>query len=181
MRKKGFFRRNMWGLLGLAPALAAFGVVSLDRTDFFGQQINGQPRAAVSAAPADWVSYSKARLRLVAMTATTDIYDTGGKLLKLPGDLKAWRAVIDIQVDNQQDLANCQISLEDSAGRLFGTQPYELANARVPAPTCTAEDTVLNAYQVTVFFVAPADAKPVAVRVVRQDALPSFARLVGNA
>ncbi|GIH10169.1 hypothetical protein Rhe02_82360 [Rhizocola hellebori] len=179
MKKPGFFRRNMWGLLGLLPAIAAFTVVALDRTDFYGQQINGQPKAGVSAAPAEWVSYSKARLRLVNMAATTDLYDTAGKPLKMPADLKTWRAVIEIQVDNQKDLADCEISLEDSEGRLFGTRPYELANLKMPTPTCTAEDTALNAYQVTVFFIAPADAKPVAVRVVRAAALPGYARLVG--
>jgi hypothetical protein len=179
MKKPGFFRRNMWGLLGLLPAVAAFAVVASDRTDFLDQQLNGQPRAGVSAAPADWVSFSKARLRLVAMAATTDLYDTAGRPMKLPPDLKTWRAVIEIQVDNQNDLADCEISLEDSLGRLFGTRPHELANLKMPIPTCTAEDTALNAYQVTVFFVAPADAEPVAVRVMRQAALPSYARLVG--
>jgi hypothetical protein len=179
MKKAGFFRRNMWGLLGLLPVAATFAIVSLDRTDFYDQQLNGQPRAGVSGAPADWVSYSKARLRLVAMAATTDIYDTSGKPLTLPAQIKTWRAVIEIQVDNQKDLADCEISLEDSLGRLFGTRPTELANLRMPTPTCTAEDTALNAYQVTVFFVAPADAKPVAVRVVSRDALPGYARLIG--
>lgn len=178
-KKKGFFRRNMWGLLGVLPATALFAIVALDRTDFFGQQINGQPRAGVSAAPADWVTFSKARLRLVAMAATTDLYDTAGKPMKVPAELKTWKAVIEIQVDNQNDLADCEISLEDSEGRLFGTRPYELANLKMPTPACTAEDTALNAYQVIVFFIAPADAKPVAVRVVRRAALPSYARLVG--
>jgi hypothetical protein len=179
MKKPGFFRRNMWGLLGLLPVTAAFAVVALDRTDFYGQQLNGLPRAGVSAAPADWVSFSKARLRLVNMAPTTDLYDTAGKPMKMPAELKTWRAVIEIQVDNQKDLADCEMSLEDSDGRLFGTRPYELANLRMPTPTCTAEDTALNAYQVTVFFVTPTDAKPVAVRVVRAAALPSYARLVG--
>jgi hypothetical protein len=179
VKKPGFFRRNMWGLLGLLPAVAAFAVVALDRTDFYGQQLNGQPRAGVSAAPADWVSYSKAQLRLVAMAPTTDLYDTAGRPLKLAADLKTWRVVIEIQVDNQNDLAECEISLEDKLGRLFGTRAYELANLRMPPPTCTAEDTALNAYQVTVFFVTPADAEPVAVRVVSKAALPGFARLVG--
>jgi hypothetical protein len=168
----------MWGLVALLPLTALFAAMALDRTDFFGRMLNGSPRTAVSAPHADWVSFSGAKMRLVALTATADLYDAAAKPLKLPDQVKAWRAVVEIQVDDQAKLAGCEMSLEDSAGRLFGTEPDELAAARIPAPGCTAEDKVLNTYQVTVFFVAPADAKPVAVRVVRHEALPTYARLV---
>lgn len=175
---QGFWRRNLWGWLALAPAAAAFGLVALDRTDFFDQRLNGIPRTAISAAPADWVTFSGAKLKLVAITATADLYDTDGKPLKLPKELKAWRSVIDVQVEDQRQLADCELSLEDDAGRLFGTRPHELASARIPAPTCTAEDKALSTYQVTVFFITPAEAKPVAIRVVSRPALPAYARLI---
>lgn len=178
MKTKGFWRRNKWGVIALVPVTAAFAAVALDRTDFFGQQLAGQPRSAIAAAPADWVDYSGAKLRLLALSPTADLYDANAKRIKLADSIHVWKAVIEVQVENQSSLADCQLSLEDSVGRLFGTKPDELSAASIPAPTCTAEDKVLNTYQVTIFFVTPADAKPVAVRVVRREALPSYARLV---
>lgn len=178
MTEPGFWWKNRWGLLALLPVTALLAIVSLYRTDFYDQYLGGQPRAGVSAAPPEWVAYSGARLRLIALTSTADIYDASGKTVKLPTGVVAWKAAIEIQVDDQRKLTECEISLEDSAGRLFGTQPDELATARTPTPTCTAEDQALNSYQVLVFFVAPATAKPVAVRVVRGPALPGYARLV---
>jgi hypothetical protein len=165
-------------MVGLLPAAALFAAIALDRTDFFGRQLNGQPHSAVAGAPADWVSYSGARLRLLALSPTADLYDSGAKRLKLPDLVKAWKAVIEVQADDQRTLTDCELSLEDSAGRLFSTRPDELAGAAIPAPTCTAEDKTLNTYQVTIFFAAPTDAKPVAVRLMTRAALPRYARLV---
>lgn len=178
MTQRSFLRRNGWGLLALLPLTALFGIIALDRTDFYERFLNGQPRTAVTGAPADWVTYSGARMRLVALSATEDLLDANAKLVKLPAALKAWQAVIEIQVDDQRNMANCEILLEDSAGRLFGARPDELAAVRTPVPTCDAEDKALNAYQVTAFFVAPADAQPIAIRVMRAPALPDYARLV---
>jgi hypothetical protein len=178
MTKNGFWRRNLWGLVAVLPAAAVFAIVALDRTGFYSQSLNGTPRDAISAAPSDWVNFSGAKLRLLNLTATADIYDAEAKTVKLPAEVKAWKTVIEIQVSDQRTLTDCELSLEDSAGRFFGMRPDELASVRMPAPTCTAEDMGLNTYQVTVFFVAPADAKPVAVRVVRRAALPGYARLV---
>jgi hypothetical protein len=178
VNRNGFWRHNVWSLVGMLPVMALFAAIALDRTDYFGRQIFGRPHAAVEAAPADWVDYSSARLRLLALNSTADLYDSTAKRVKLPDAIKAWKAVVEVQTDDQSALADCQLSLEDSAGRLFSTSPDELAGAAIPAPTCTAEDKVLNTYQVTIFFVAPADAKPVAVRVMTRAALPRYARLV---
>lgn len=179
MKVKGFWRRNGWGLVALLPVTALFAAAALDRTDFFGKQIAGQPRSAVvAAASGDWVTYSGAKLRLVALAPTADLYDANAKRIKLADSIKVWKAVVDVDVTDQQNLADCQLSLEDSAGRTFSAHPDELAGASIPTPSCTAEDKVLSTYQVTVFFVTPTDAKPVAVRVVRKQALPAYARLV---
>ncbi len=179
MKPKGFWRQNLWGFVALAPVTAIFAAAALDRTDFFAKQITGQPRTAVvAAAPADWVTYSGARLRLLALTPTADLYDANAKRIKLADSIKVWKAVVDVDVTDQRNLADCQLSLEDSTGRIFSAHPDELAGASIPVPACTAEDKVLTTYQVTIFFVTPTDAKPVAVRVVRKEALPAYARLV---
>jgi hypothetical protein len=178
VNRNGFWHHNMWSLLALLPVAALFAAIALDRTDYFGKQLAGQPHSAVAGAPSDWVGYSQARLRLLALSPTADLYDSGAKRMKLPDAIKAWRAVIEVQADDQKTLADCDMSLEDSAGRLFGSRPDELAGAAIPAPTCTAEDSVLSTYQVTIFFVTPADAKPIAVRVMTRAALPRYARLV---
>ena len=174
MNKTNFFKRNLWGLVALLPVTAAFGIVALDRTGYFDVRSPGQ---AVTAEPTQWVAYSDAKLRLLNLVTTADLYDGEAKPVKLPDQVRAWRAVIEIQVSDQRSLDGCQLSLEDSAGRVFGTQPSELSAVRMPPPTCTAEDKGLNTYQVTVLFVTPAEAKPVAVRVMRPAALPAYARL----
>jgi hypothetical protein len=174
----GFWRQNRWGLIALLPVMALFTMVALDRTDFYGRALDSQPRAAIDAASPAWVSYSGAQIRLLALSPTSDLYDTNAKPVDLPGTVRAWKASIEIQVIDQSNLEDCQILLEDENGRLFGAHPDELAGVRIPVPSCTAEDKGLNAYQVTVFFLAPAIAEPVAVRVVSARALPSYARLL---
>jgi hypothetical protein len=175
---KGFWRHNAWGMLALIPLAALFTAAALDRTGFFEKRLFGEPRSAVAAAPSEWVSYSGAKLRLLALSPTADLYDANAKRIKLTDSVKVWKAVVEVEVQDQRNLEGCELSLEDSTGRVFGSSPSELAGASIPAPTCTAEDKVLSTYQVTIFFATPADAKPVAIRVVRREALPGYARLV---
>ncbi len=76
---------------------------------------------------------------------------------------------------------NCALKLEDGAARLYGVRPVELSRARLPYPNCSLEDagdgSTLAGFRVEAFFIMPADARPVALRVQLLRELPRYARL----
>ncbi len=157
MNQHGWGRRNLWGILALVPAAAAFLAVHLENTPV------GTPKA-VTVAQDGWASYAGGRVRLLEVAPAKDVRDTKGGFLKLPDGIAAWRAVVEYDTEDQAALKDCRLSLEDSQGRLFTPKPFELSGAQIPATGCTAEDATLRRYQTFVFFVTPAGAEPVAVR-----------------
>lgn len=169
-KQRGWFRRNLLGLLTLVPlaaVLAGLGVYNGNGYERFWKR---EPRVPVVAGAGSWLSYSDARIRLAELVPAPEV--------TAPGGVKVWRATIDFDVPKQESLYGCKLLLEDDKGRLYGAGPDELDGVRgLPIPSCTDLDNEkLNRYQTVAFFVTPADARPVALRIEQALSLPRYAR-----
>jgi hypothetical protein len=69
--------------------------------------------------------------------------------------------------------------LEDAQGRRYASSPSELASANLPIGGCTPayDATPAPEYETEAYFVMPAGARPVAVRMSVRTLAPDYARL----
>ncbi|WP_460844946.1 hypothetical protein [Phytohabitans suffuscus] len=175
-KAKGWWRRNLWGLIVLLPVLAlAVGPSAKDGLDVYNRR---GPHEAVLPGGDGWVSYSGARMRLVDFGPATDLKTYGGDAFQPPGSTRAWKATVEFEAADKESVAACNLALEDGDGRLFSANPSELTGARTPFPSCTpADDDAPSPWQVDMYFVTPESARPAAVRIARGLELPRYARL----
>jgi hypothetical protein len=182
--KPSWWRRNRWGLAALLPALV--GAIGLDVRDGYRHHRNAQPSAPIGPGADGWVAFAGARMRL-AEIAPAELQDYRGRRHELSGSLRAWRAEI-VFDGARAALASCRLMLEDAAGRTFDPDPAELRGLRIPLPGCrpppdsaaSPSRTDRAEYTTMSYFVTPASARPVAVRITLTGALPSYARLTGG-
>ena len=175
----GWWRRNRWGLVALLPAL--LGASALDLGDGYDRFWNSQPRAPVGPGADGWVAFAGARVRLAALAPAEDLREYGGQPFAPPPGVRVWRAAIAFDgAAPGGALAGCRLLLEDAAGRTFDAGPTELRRARTPIAGCTPPSGARGPYETVAYFVTPAGARPVAVRVVLFTKLPAYARLTAG-
>jgi hypothetical protein len=174
-----WWRRNRWGLAALLPALAV--ALGPGVRDGLRHHRDAQASAPIGAGADGWVVFAE-------LTPAGDLRDYRGRRYTPPGSLRVWRAEIVFDGAARDRLAICRLLLEDAEGRTFDPGPAELRGLRIPRPGCTPQpsgaDTGPRAnpaeYATMTYFVTPASARPVAVRVMLSSALPSYARLTGG-
>ncbi|GAA2362322.1 hypothetical protein Cme02nite_42240 [Catellatospora methionotrophica] len=164
---RGWWRRNVWGLIALLPALAlmlaAAGYSDLE----FWQR--GRP-AAVLPATDGVADFAGVRVRVAELAPATDLKRSGGRPLALPENVTAWRVVLDVEgpADPEQ-VPYCEISVEDTAGNLYGDQPLELSLVSAPLGNCKPDNSPVPAasgrHQTVALFVTPRGVDIAAVRV----------------
>ncbi|MEV4416947.1 hypothetical protein [Catellatospora sp. NPDC049609] len=162
---RGWWRRNVWGLLAVVPAFVAMGYASiyndLDRWE------RGEPKP-VAAAADGWVDFGGVRLRLVEIAPATDLKRFNREPFTVPQGIVAWRAVFEIQASGPE-VPFCSVELEDAAGNVYDDRPDELSRADADRATCAPDDSPVPAasgrHQAAAYFVTAAGAEPVAVRV----------------
>lgn len=174
-----WWRRNWWGLVALVPALVlAFYAPVKDLGDRYGA---GQPRQPIDSTPGGWVEYGGARMRLVDLGRDDDVKDFGGKPVTLVGGARVWRATLEFAVQDPDTIGGCELWLESSGGSTFSNAPNELGHADVIDQGCLpdilAKPEPGAPYRADSYFVLPATARPVAVRVTLFTKLPRYARL----
>jgi hypothetical protein len=183
----GWWRRNRWGLAALLPALVA--AIGLDVRDGFRHHRDAQPSDPVAAGADGWVTLAGMRMRLAELAPVTQLEAYGGRRYAPPASLKAWRA--EIVFDGPAPpggLLGCRLFLEDDTGRTFDASPAELRGARIPIADCAPQAASAATpprpgrpeYTTLAYFVTPASARPVAVRLTLTGTLPRFARLTGS-
>lgn len=172
---RGWWRRNLWGLIALLPLLAlALGPSAKEGVERFNRIETYRP---ITAGADGWVDFSGIRFKLAEVTPTTDAKTFGGDPFVLPDGLTLWRVTLTIEAPDTKSLAGCAVKLEDKDGRLYGSDPSEVDAARLPYPGCTPEDDKAQPpYQVVNYFVMPEDARPAAVRVTRSTENPRYVR-----
>jgi hypothetical protein len=163
-----WWRRNRWGLAALLPALAA--AVGMDMREAYDRYWSSQPRQPIAASADGWVTFAGARMRLIDLTPAEELREYGGRPYTPPPGVRVWRAEIVFDEAARQALGACHLQLEDDAGRTFDAGPTDLRHVRIPLAGCAPPSAMA-------YFIAPASARPVAVRIVLLSKLPAYARL----
>ncbi|MEU8078502.1 hypothetical protein AB0B31_24040 [Catellatospora citrea] len=164
---RGWWRRNVWGLVALLPMLAlmlaAAGYSDLE----FWQR--GKPAVVLPAA--DGVAdFAGVRVRVAELVEATDLKRGGDRPFVVPGNMTAWRVVLDVEgPTDPEQVPFCEISIEDTAGNLYADQPKELSSARTPLGNCKPDNSPVPAasgrHQTVAHFVTPRGVDIAAVRV----------------
>ena len=170
--RRGFWRRNRWGLLALLPLLAALLPLHPDNPWELWQR---EPRFPVTAGADGSVRFGGATLRLSGLAPFKPVR-ADGRLLPVPAQVRAWRATIHISgsiVDAPS--AACEWRLVDDEGRWFEDDPPEFLPLSLHPGGCTPED---GGDEVHAHFLLPADARPAGLQLVVMELLPDYAWLV---
>jgi hypothetical protein len=179
---KGWWRRNLWGLIALLPILAlALGPSVKEALDMYNRV---DAHEAVLPGGDGWVAYSDVRMRLVGFGPATDLKTYDDEPWQPPANTKVWRATVAIDAGDKYAkdkyiVAGCNLILEDTDGRQFTANPTELSGSdpsRRVASCSPEDDDTPSPWEVEVYFVLPDSAQPAALRIVRGTQLPRYAR-----
>ena len=171
---RGWWRRNWWGLLILPVVLMASLFTGM--RELYEAFWSSEPRVPVTAEAGGWVGLGGARMRLVELAEPDRPTDEPGWPASLPAGVRAWRATMEF-AGSSEDLGGCTIELETSGGAIHAANPTELGGIGFAA--CAPDDnaTAVPTHRLTVYFLLPASAQPVAVRISVAAQLPRYARL----
>src|SRR5262245_56281362 len=175
-----WWRRHRWGLAALLPALAA--ALGPGVREGYKHHRDAQPSAPIGAGADGWAVFAGAHMRLAELTPATELRDYRGRPFTPPPSLRVWRAEIVFDGAARDRLTVCRLLLEDAAGRTFDASPTELRGLRLPLPGCAPQPAGAGTrpregsgeYATMAYFVTPASARPVAVRVMLGSLLPSY-------
>jgi hypothetical protein len=182
---RGWWRRNLWGLIAVLPLTA--GVFAVNADLLVERNLTLVPRQPIVVAAGQSVEYADADLRLVSLTPVEPRVEVVGRGNTLPAGLTIWQAVIDVDPHSAERLAiGCKVFVEDAQGRLFGNGPSELKgtegsflgglSADNPLDLDAAESAREAPFTSTSYFVLPAGIQPAAVRLTYEPALPRYVR-----
>ena len=186
-RTRGWWRRNVWGLVAVLPLTAA--VFGVNAGLLIERNLTLAPREPIEAPVGQPVVYADADVRLVSLTAVEPTVAVVGRGNTLPAGLTIWQAVIDVDPHTSERLVTgCKVFLEDAQGRLFGNGPTELKgtegsflgglSADTPVDFDAPESAREAPFTSTSYFVLPTGTQPTAVRLTYEPALPRYIRFV---
>ncbi len=162
---RGWWRRNIWGLVAMLPALALMIYAAVYSDLEYWQR--GRPSQAPSAADGS-AEFAGVRLRLVELAPTTDLKRYGNAPFVPPDGVTVWRAVIEVESPDPETSPFCTILLEDEAGNRYDVNAEELSKARLPLANCRpdTEDPapVSGRYRTVAHFALATGVDAVAVR-----------------
>jgi hypothetical protein len=184
-RSRGWWRRNIWGLLALPPLVA--GVIAVNADVLVERNLTRQPRQPILVELGETVTYGDASVRLVSLTPVEPNEDLVGYDGSLPAGLTIWQGIFDVDPDTEDSMIRgCMPTIEDSQGRRYGNYPNELHGGRKGSLNGLQDDSIgdLNAperskadpFTSTSYFVMPTGNDPAGVRVVCETSLPRYVR-----
>ena len=172
----GWIQRNRWGLVALAPAVAALVALSAQPAQTARA---AQPHIAVPVDADGWYHLADSRMRLSTLEHAGGILDASGRPFTPAAHVVIWRATIEFDSVNDAAIGGCRVSLEDGQGRTYDTDPdLELAGSvGATSRGCLRVDESTVRYTNAEFFALPDSAQPVAVRIVIDGYQPLYVRL----
>jgi hypothetical protein len=180
MNPRTWVRRNRWGLVALIPALATALVVPVQ--DFHSQRWDKQPHDRVAAASDGSVDYDHARMTLVTLFKTAGLQDFAGEPIAIPAGSAVWQAKLRFRTSTPDAVGSCSMYLATEDGSTYDADPTELNEAGLSMddlPFCEANTDPngkpLTDWTLTLFFLTPAQAKPIGLQINADRELPRYA------
>jgi hypothetical protein len=183
-RARGWWRRNLWGLLALLPLTV--GVIAINADLLVKQNLTMQPREPIVGGLGESVHYGDATVRLVSLTQVEPNEGLVGYDGSLAPGLTIWQGIFDVDPDTEDSLIrSCAPTIEDGQGRQYGNYPNELRGGQKGALSglqadslgdLDADEARAKPYTSTSYFVLPTGNNPAGVRVVCESALPRYIR-----
>jgi hypothetical protein len=170
---RGWWRRNLWGLILVVPL--AVGMFALNTTAIYHLNFTSLPKRAV---PVDGTGkavlddYALRVVEVVRVDNTAELNEVlGSTKAPLPTTVKVWRAILSFAGPNDVS-SSCGVELIDGQGRAYTAAPSELAVGGTP---CYPDDEAQpSPYVSTVYFLLPTESRPSAVRVMWTSRLPRY-------
>lgn len=177
-RPRGWWRRNLWGLLALPVLL--LGLPGLNAGLLYERNVTLMPREPIPGTIGHPVQYADAQLRLVSLEQVEPTVEIVGRGHTLGPGLAIWRSVMAVEAHPESTISSAQIELEDAEGRRYRNAPSELHGLNSFSIIGLAPDTLdkprPNPYTSTSYFVLPEGIRPVALRITYDPELPRFVR-----
>ena len=181
--KRGWWRRNVWGLVLLLPLLA--GLVGLNGHVIYVRNYAERPNEPVPVDATGKATLGDYAVRVIELAPVENEqelkrlrpFDSPG----LPGSVKVWRLILSVEAPADSFVGQCRIRLNDDAtGRSFAMGPSELTgdgSMRATSDGCYPDDDEQPApFTATTFFLLPAETRPSAVIITWDARLPRFVR-----
>lgn len=178
-RTRGWWRRNVWGLILVLPLLA--GLFAFNADAFYDRNYSARPKEPV---PVDGTGLAKLddyAVRVMEVASVENEVDVKNLLgfsgQPLPSSVKIWRVLLSIEAPEESFVTLCKMSLEDANGRLYEFGPSELHGGPTIDGCYPDNEDQPSPYTSTSIYLLPAEARPTAVRITWADRLPRYVRV----
>jgi hypothetical protein len=173
--RRGWWRRNVWGLVLVLPLTA--GLFAGNADALYRMNIASEPR---DPAPIDADGTAVLDDFQVAIDSFESVSEDDEALFErditLADSVQAWRAVLHF-TGPEKEMGNCtKVALVDAGGRVYPAGPSLLGG--LGAIGCLPDETDSpSPYISTVYFLLPAEAQPQTLRIVWEPLLPRYVGL----
>jgi hypothetical protein len=179
--RRGWWRRNLWGLLLVLPLLAGLFAFNADITyDRNYRQQTKEPVPVDGTGRAVLDDYAVRVMELAPVENELEIDQLMGFGQSAPpSTVKIWRALVAIDAPrtDESTVFSCKSWLEDAAGRRYGMNPTEVGHAPHAFGGCSPDNEEQPVpYTTTVVFLLPAETRPTALVLTWLDRLPRYIR-----
>lgn len=183
IKRRGWFRRNGWGLLLVLPLAA--GLFAFNGDLIYERNYTLRPKEPVPVDGTGLATLDDYQLRVLELKPVEnpievkDLLGFAGE--PLPDTVRIWRLILTVSAAGpveESTVSTCKLALEDAAGRRYSNDPSELPGGSFSSSACGADDDDQPVpYTSTSVFLLPADARPTSVIVTWDDRLPRYVRL----
>jgi hypothetical protein len=180
--KRGWFRRNIWGLVLVGPLAA--GLFATNVSTAYQRNYSGQAKEPVPVDGTGLAVLDDYRVRVMEFAPVDNELEID-KLVGFgqdapPGNVRIWRAMVSIDAprDDNSTINLCDSWLEDEAGRRYAKNPSELRGVPHVFGACSPDiEDQPSPYTTTLIYLLPAEARPASVVLTWVDRLPRYIRL----
>lgn len=170
--RRGWWRRNVWGLILVVPVTA--GLFAFNADLLYNANFAAEPRQPVPVDEDGTAVLDDIRMTLDSFESVdSDDSALVDRDIALPASVRAWRAAVTISASENYSL--CEANLVDVAGRRYPSSPPMLP---LGAYGCGPDETdAPSPYTTTFYFLLPASARPQALQISWTLLLPRYVRL----
>jgi hypothetical protein len=179
MRTRGWWRRNVWGLLLILPLTAALFYQNADGLyDRNYRLLPMEPVAIDGTGRAVLDEYAIRVIEVKPLRTEAELkHVTVFGRPRPPSSVTVWRSILSVDAPADSGVSSCDVFLEDGSGRTYKMGPSDLSGDSIPFAVCGPDDEKQPVpYTATTYFLLPAEATPAALLVTWHDRLPRYIR-----